>query len=45
MVKAMGIEDVPTAPRSPWQNPYIERLIGKSPILGGLYHRYSREAA
>jgi transposase InsO family protein len=28
MVEAMGIEDVPTAPRSPWQNPYIERLIG-----------------
>ncbi|MGC1951757.1 MAG: integrase core domain-containing protein [Gammaproteobacteria bacterium] len=24
----MGIEEVPTAPRSPWQNPYIERLIG-----------------
>jgi putative transposase len=102
MVKAMGIEDVPTAPRSPWQNPYVERLIGtvrrdcldhvivfnerhlhrvlaeyvayynesrthlglekecpvprsveppdigpirKSPILGGLHHRYYREAA
>ena len=102
MVEAMGIEDVPTAPRSPWQNPYIERLIGtvrrdcldhvialndrhlhrvlaeyvsyynesrthlglekecpvpravdppengpirKSPILGGLHHRYFREAA
>src|SRR5262249_16928905 len=25
---AMGIEEVPTAPRSPWQNPYVERLIG-----------------
>jgi transposase InsO family protein len=24
----MGIEDVITAPRSPWQNPYVERLIG-----------------
>jgi transposase InsO family protein len=24
----LGIEDVPTAPRSPWQNPYVERLIG-----------------
>lgn len=24
----MELEDVPTAPRSPWQNPYIERLIG-----------------
>ena len=25
---AMGIRDRPTAPRSPWQNPYVERLIG-----------------
>lgn len=24
----MGIEEVKTAPRSPWQNPYAERLIG-----------------
>jgi transposase InsO family protein len=24
----MGIGDVKTAPRSPWQNPYVERLIG-----------------
>ena len=27
-VKAMGIDEVLTAPRSPWQNPYCERLIG-----------------
>ena len=27
-VKNMGIEQVVTAPRSPWQNPYIERIIG-----------------
>ena len=27
-VKAMGIEEVLTAPRSPWQNSYAERLIG-----------------
>lgn len=27
-VGAMGIEEVITAPRSPWQNPYVERLIG-----------------
>ena len=27
-VENMGIEDVLTAPRSPWQNPYVERLIG-----------------
>ena len=27
-VKNMGIEEVKIAPRSPWQNPYVERLIG-----------------
>jgi transposase InsO family protein len=27
-VHAMGIRDHPTAPRSPWQNGYVERLIG-----------------
>ena len=27
-VKGMGIEEVVTAPRSPWQNPYAERVIG-----------------
>jgi transposase InsO family protein len=25
---SMGIEEVLIAPRSPWQNPYVERLIG-----------------
>ncbi len=25
---SLGIEEVLTAPRSPWQNPYVERLIG-----------------
>jgi len=24
----MGIDDVLTAPRSPWQNPFVERVIG-----------------
>lgn len=24
----MGITEVVTAPRSPWQNPYVERVIG-----------------
>ena len=24
----MGVEEVLTVPRSPWQNPYVERLIG-----------------
>ena len=27
-LRAMGIRDRPTAPRSPWQNGYCERLIG-----------------
>lgn len=27
-VKSLGIEEVITAPRSPWQNPYVERIIG-----------------
>ena len=27
-VHAMGIRDHPTAPRSPWQNGHVERLIG-----------------
>jgi len=25
--KAMGIEEVVTAPRSPWQSPFVERVI------------------
>src|SRR5205823_14173523 len=27
-VRAMGINEVITAPRSPWQNAYVERIIG-----------------
>ncbi len=27
-VEAMGITEVKTAPRSPWQNAYVERVIG-----------------
>ena len=27
-IPSMGIEEVLTAPQSPWQNPYVERLIG-----------------
>jgi transposase InsO family protein len=27
-VSNLGVEDVRTSPRSPWQNPYVERLIG-----------------
>ena len=26
--RALRIEEVPTAPQSPWQNPYAERVIG-----------------
>jgi putative transposase len=28
MVKSMDIKDVHTAKSSPWQNPYVERVIG-----------------
>ena len=27
-VKSLGIKQIITAPRSPWQSPYVERLIG-----------------
>ena len=27
-MKAMGIKSVQTAPRSPWQNPFVERIFG-----------------
>ena len=27
-LQALGINEVPTAPRSPWQNAYAERVIG-----------------
>src|SRR5262249_15246964 len=27
-VQSLGIQEVKSAPRSPWQNPYVERLIG-----------------
>ncbi len=27
-LRGMGIEEVVTAPRSPWQSPFVERLIG-----------------
>jgi putative transposase len=86
-VKAMGIQEVLSAPRSPWQRAYVERVIGASlrrtllwyldyyhhsrthlsldkdtpetrPVqaagagrivgiaqVGGLHHRYERQAA
>ena len=27
-IKSLGIEEVLSAPRSPWQNPFVERVIG-----------------
>ena len=27
-IKGLGMDEVPIAPRSPWQNPYCERVIG-----------------
>jgi hypothetical protein len=27
-ISSLQVEEVLTAPRSPWQNPYVERLIG-----------------
>ena len=27
-VRSLGMKDRPSAPRSPWQNPYVERVIG-----------------
>ena len=30
-LRAMGIRDKPTAPASPWQNGFAERLIGAIP--------------
>jgi transposase InsO family protein len=27
-LETMSIDEIPTAPRSPWQNPYAERIIG-----------------
>jgi transposase InsO family protein len=28
LTRAMGMEEVLTAPRCPWQNPFVERLVG-----------------
>jgi putative transposase len=28
ILQQMGVEEVLTAPRAPWQNPYVERVIG-----------------
>lgn len=53
-VRGLGIEEIKSAPRSPWQNPYAERVIGTlrrkltDHVIvraGGLHHRYERRAA
>jgi len=42
-VHSMGIQEVLTAPHSPWQNPYCERLIGFDPKgMSGPFHRLQR---
>ena len=42
-LRAMGIRDKPTAPVSPWQNGFAERLIGSivdPPRVPGSYRRF-----
>jgi len=54
-VHSLDMKEVLTAPRSPWQNPYVERLIGSVrrecldhvivfTHVGGLHHEYHRAA-
>ena len=44
-VESMDMEEVPTAPRSPWQNPYCERVIGSSePRMSGPPDRIERSS-
>jgi putative transposase len=45
----MGIQEVLSTPRSPWQRAYIERVISTIrreclAHVGGLHHRYKRRA-
>jgi hypothetical protein len=42
-VRAMGMQQVLSAPRSPWQRAYIERLIWQHPPgVSGSLHRVQR---
>jgi hypothetical protein len=43
-IKDLRIKEVLTAPRSPWQGRELGRVI-ELPEVGGLHHRYVREAA
>jgi hypothetical protein len=38
----MGITEVITAPRPPWQNAYVERLIGSIRRMPGSRHHFQR---
>ncbi len=38
-VKALGLHEVPIAPRSPWQNAYAERFIGSLKRVSALAPR------
>jgi hypothetical protein len=46
-VQAMGIREVRIAPRAPWQNPFVERVIGSifACLRGLLQHRTSPPSA
>jgi hypothetical protein len=45
-LRAMGIRDKPTAPASPWQNGFGERLIGSIPArVLGPHHCLGRGAS
>ena len=37
-VQRLGIEEVITAPRSPWQNPSVERVVGSIVSLRVVSH-------
>jgi hypothetical protein len=43
-VTAMGILDVQTAPRSPWQNGYVERIIGSLSRILKCYFAYYNQS-
>ena len=39
MTRNMGMEEVLTAPRSPWQNPFVERSSGSTALGSGAQGR------
>ncbi|MGH7320847.1 MAG: IS3 family transposase [Candidatus Rokuibacteriota bacterium] len=42
-VAQMGIRQVAAAPRAPWQNPFVERVIGHPPRVPGSLHDSKRD--